>query len=228
MADQRIEAVIFDLDGTLIDSEPVYLKAERKLLAEYGIHDFDESVKRQYIGMSTREMMERMVEKYGIRESIDVLIEKKNHYYIAIAKEHTYVFPEMRKFMELLMSYGYSLSLASGSSRIVLDNLLPSVGLAHYFDVILSADQVPRGKPAPDLFYEAAHRLGVKAQNCLVVEDSGYGIEAAKKASMFCMAVHWRKDLPIPHNIRDADVAFIEGVTNFDARNAFDWVLARR
>lgn len=98
----KVKAVIFDLDGTLVDSEPNYSKADNVLLREYGIPALSEEMKRKYVGIGTREMMEDVKGIYGLNESIDMLVTKKNQYYLEIAKENTIVFPEMYRFLQFL------------------------------------------------------------------------------------------------------------------------------
>ncbi|MGA8942536.1 MAG: HAD family phosphatase, partial [Thermoactinomyces sp.] len=153
MADKKknvIQAVIFDLDGTLIDSEPNYFEAERKLLAEYGINHFDFEMKKRYVGKSTKDIFQDLKKKYCIEESLETLIKKKNKYYLDIARNNTVVFPEMRNFLNMLKENNYPLALASGSSPEIIEEILLITQLNGIFDVILSSESINKGKPAPD------------------------------------------------------------------------------
>jgi beta-phosphoglucomutase-like phosphatase (HAD superfamily) len=90
----EIQAVIFDLDGTLIDSEPNYFEAEKKLLVEYGITGFDFEIKKRYVGISTKEMLEDLNKTYAFSDPVKVLIAKKNKIYLEIAKKKHMFFPK--------------------------------------------------------------------------------------------------------------------------------------
>ncbi len=221
----KVKAVIFDLDGTLVDSEPNYSKADDVLLREYGIPALSKEMKKKYVGIGTREMMEDVKGIYGLNESIDILVAKKNKYYLEIAKENTIVFPEMYRFLQFLKENNYPLAIASGSSPEIIDIILAITNLTEYFDVILSADEVAKGKPAPDVFWEAAKRLGVPFENCLVMEDSVHGVEAAKSASMYCMALPYMMEELFEDSFLMADVLFKQGISGFRAEEAINWLL---
>jgi HAD superfamily hydrolase (TIGR01509 family) len=221
----KIKAVIFDLDGTLIDSEPNYFAADRKIFADYGFMDYTMEIHSKYIGFGSKEMMEDMKEKHHINESIDKLLAGKNRYYIEIARKHTTVFPEMVKFLELLTSHNYPLALASGSSPEVIQTVLSITDLAKYFPVVLSAENVKQGKPEPDVFIESAKQLGIEAENCLVVEDSQFGVEAAKRALMYCIALPLPTITPLHEHFSKADLLYKQGIAEFSADQAFEWLI---
>lgn len=220
----KVKAVIFDLDGTVVDSEPNYSEADNRTLAEYRIVELSAEMKNKYVGIGTKEMMEDIKKMYNINETIENLVAKKNKYYLEIAKENTSVFPEMHKFLQFLKSNNYPLALASGSSPEIIETVLSITKLKEYFDVVLSAEQVEKGKPAPDVFLEAAKQLGVPFENCLVIEDSKPGVEAAKSASMYCMALpYMMKESPHDSFIM-ADLLFKNGISEFRAEKAIEWL----
>jgi HAD superfamily hydrolase (TIGR01509 family) len=220
----KIKAVIFDLDGTLIDSEPNYLAADQKLFAEYGFMDYTMEMHSKYIGFGSKEMMEDMQQKYPINESVEKLLAKKNRYYIEIARRHTVVYPEMLDFLKLLSSQGYPLALASGSSPEVIRTILSITNLAGYFKIVLSAEDVKCGKPEPDIFIETAKQLGVAVENCLVIEDSQYGVEAAKRAAMYCIALPAPTIIPLHDYFGKADLLFKNGIAEFSAAKSMAWL----
>ncbi|WP_246588980.1 HAD family hydrolase [Pelorhabdus rhamnosifermentans] len=222
-----IKAVIFDLDGTLIDSESNYLEAERRLFADYGFTNYNMEIHSQYIGFGSKEMMEDMKKKYHIHESIENLLAGKNRYYSEIARKNTVVFPEMQKFLELLHVHDYPLALASGSSPAVIDEILEITQLRKYFQVVLSAEDVKQGKPEPDIFLEAAEQLQKDPEHCLVVEDSHFGVEAAKRASMYCIALP-SPEMAIGEDFMQADLLLRQGVKEFLAEKAFAWLKERK
>lgn len=149
-------AVIFDLDGTLVDSEPNYFEAGRQVLAEHGVPDFTWADHERYVGISTQETVALWRERYGLRASVAELLAAKNRAYLGLARTATRVYPEMRTFVELLAGESVPMAVASGSSPEAIKAILTGTGLDAHLRTVVSADEVERGKPAPDVFLEAA------------------------------------------------------------------------
>lgn len=221
-----VKAVIFDLDGTLIDSEPNYFLADQKLLERYGI-PFTEEDKRRYIGGGNLDMMRDLVQRFGLPESPEKLAEDKNALYLEFAEAHTPLYAPMKAFLDRLVARKVPVAVASGSGPDVIRRLLQHVGLTDFFEHVVSAEDVPRGKPAPDVFVEAARRLGIPPQHCVVVEDSRPGVEAAKRAFMRCIAVPYLTEPPLPPTFELADLLYPGGMDTFDPEAAFAWIEAR-
>lgn len=221
-----VKAVIFDLDGTLIDSEPNYFLADQRLLARYGV-PFTEEDKRHYIGGSNLDMMRDFVRRYGIRETPEALAEMKNALYLELAEADTPLYAPMKAFLDRLVARNIPVAIASGSGPGVIARLLAKVGIAQHFEHTVSAEEVGQGKPAPDIFLEAARRLGIPPQHCVVVEDSRPGVEAAERALMRCIAVPYLTEPPLPAAFDLADLLYPGGMPTFDPETAFAWVEAR-
>jgi len=219
-----VRAVIFDLDGTLVDSEENYYLADRDLLASYGI-TFTREDKRRYVGSGNLEMMVEVKRRYGLPDSPAELVDRKNQLYLEIARTGTRFYPEMKRFWDRLRAERIPVAVASGSSPLVLERLLAAIGLAPEVEVVVSAEHVARGKPAPDIFLEAARRLGVAPHECAVVEDSRFGVEAASRAFMRCIAVPYLVDEPLADAFLMADLLFQDGMGAFDADGAFQWLM---
>ncbi|MBP2649228.1 MAG: HAD-superfamily hydrolase, subfamily variant 3 [Firmicutes bacterium] len=220
----KIRAVIFDLDGTLVDSEPNYYEADKKMLSQYGITDFDLAAKKKYVGIGAKEMMEDIKRQYHIPDSVETLVTLKNKYYLELARANTPVFTEMKMLLELLEKEQYPLALASGSSPQVIDIVLGGAELRKYFKVVISAEEVDRGKPAPDIFLEAARQLSIASEHCLVVEDSRYGVEAAKNAGMSCIAIPYPDEKTLHSSYLNADLLLKNGMEEFSAEKTFNWI----
>ncbi len=216
------EGIIFDLDGTLIDSEPNYYESDRMLLADYGV-EFSEEMKKKYVGVGNSFMMEDLRRRYNLSDPMEVLLEKKNRYYMDIARRNTQAFPEMKKLVERLAAEGYRLAIASGSSPEVIEELTEIVGLRKYFELLVSSEEVPRGKPAPDIFLLTAEKLGIKSAEAIVLEDTQYGVEAAVRAGMRCVAIPTITD-PLDANFIMADLLFADGMKDFSADAFFRWL----
>ncbi|WP_086563599.1 HAD family hydrolase, partial [Streptomyces africanus] len=175
-------SVIFDLDGTLVDSEPNYYEAGRQTLAEHGVTDFSWTDHERYVGISTQETVADWIERYGLRASVAELFTAKNRRYLELARRSTRAYPEMRTFVELLAAEDVPMAVASGSSPEAIEAVLAGTGLDTHLRTVVSADEVAHGKPAPDVFLEAARRLGADPAACVVLEDAAPGAAAAHAA----------------------------------------------
>ncbi|WP_329113691.1 HAD family hydrolase [Streptomyces sp. NBC_01465] len=216
--------VIFDLDGTLVDSEQNYFAAGRQLLARYGVSDFDWENHSRFIGISTRETLETLSAEYGIEAPLDELLAAKNALYLELARTSTEVFSEMRKFVERLHADGVPTAVASGSSLAAIDAILVGTGLDALFTVVVSAEEVAHGKPEPDVFLEAARRLGADPAGCVVVEDAVPGAAAAHAAGMRCIAVPYVAGSSGDPAFAAAGLLFPGGQGEFTAQAALDWL----
>ncbi|MGW1608089.1 HAD family hydrolase [Streptomyces sp. NPDC002285] len=217
-------SVIFDLDGTLVDSEPNYYEAGRQVLAEHGVPDFTWSDHERYVGISTLETVTLWKREYGLRASVDELLAAKNRRYLELARSSTRAYPEMRKFVELLATEGVPLAVASGSSLTAIEAILSGTGLDAHLHTVVSADEVEHGKPAPDVFLEAARRLGAAPADCVVVEDAAPGAAAAHAAGMRCIAVPYVAGQADAPEFAAAGLLLRGGQEEFTARTAYDWL----
>ncbi|MFF8784339.1 HAD family hydrolase [Streptomyces sp. NPDC015125] len=216
--------VIFDLDGTLVDSEPNYYEAGRRLLAGYGVPDFSWEQHTRFIGIGTRETLEILSREFGIDAPLEELLAGKNRTYLELARAHTEVFPEMRAFVELLSAAGHPMAVASGSSRAAIEAVLAGTGLDALLTTVVSAEEVAHGKPEPDVFLEAARRLGVDPARCVVLEDAAPGARAAHRAGMRCIAVPYVAATADDPAFASAGLLFKGGQGEFTARAAYDWL----
>lgn len=221
-------SVIFDLDGTLVDSEPNYYEAGRQTLAEHGVPDFTWTDHERYVGISTQETVTRWKSLYGLRASVPELLADKNRRYLELARTATRAYPEMRKFVELLAGEGVPMAVASGSSPEAIDAILAGTGLDAYLRTTVSADEVAHGKPAPDVFLEAARRLGADPADCVVLEDAAPGAAAAHAAGMRCIAIPYVAAQADAPEFARAGLLLRGGQEEFTARAAHDWLVRNR
>ncbi|MGY4971103.1 HAD family hydrolase [Streptomyces nigrescens] len=216
--------VIFDLDGTLVDSEPNYYEAGRRLLADHGVPDFSWEHHTRFIGIGTRETLETLRREFGLDAPVEELLAGKNRVYLELARAHTEVFPEMRVFVERLSAAGHPMAVASGSSRAAIEAVLAGTGLDALLTTVVSAEEVAHGKPEPDVFLEAARRLGVAPADCVVLEDAAPGALAAHRAGMRCIAVPYVAGTVDDPAFARAGLLFKGGQGEFTAQAAYDWL----
>ncbi|MGV8908830.1 MAG: HAD family hydrolase [Propionicimonas sp.] len=215
-------AVIFDLDGVLADSEPVHLAAEQAAVAEHG-HDLTEAAKQPFVGLANAEIMHGLIELFGIDATVADLAAAKAGYQRALLADLG-GFPATTELVQRLASAAVPVAVASGSTRWNIDASLAAVGLAEYFDVRVSAEEVPLGKPAPDVFLEAARRLGVPPESCVVVEDAVPGMLAALAAGMRCVAIPTITD-PLDPEFARAQLLFPAGMESADVDSILAFIL---
>ena len=182
------KALIFDLDGTLVNSMPVHFKAWCKALEDQGQPGvFPEDVFYAMGGRPTRDIVEVINGEQGLRLDADqVASSKKRHYLKNLSLVE--LIPAVAKIAEENRGK-VPLAVASGSSREVVEKTLQVLGISDWFDEVVSSNEVPNGKPAPDVFLEAASRIGIAPEDCVVFEDARSGIIAARAAGMEVVAV---------------------------------------
>ena len=182
-----IEAVVFDLDGVLLDSEEIWDRAREDLARERGGRWHDQA-QRDMMGMSSTEWSRYMSEVIGLPEPPEEINREVVRRLTGLYREELPAIPGAREAVERLAAR-WPLGLASSSNRELIDLVLQLLGVAHLFTATVSSEEVARGKPAPDVYLEAARRLGVDPTAAAAVEDSHNGILSAKAAGMRVIAI---------------------------------------
>jgi HAD superfamily hydrolase (TIGR01509 family) len=198
-----IGAVVFDLDGVLIDSEQVW-DAVREALAHECGGRWTERAQRDMMGMSSPEWSRYMHETVGLAESpeeINRLVVER------MLERYADGPPWLPGALEAVRrtAAAFTLGLASSSNRELIDRVLEAGGIAGLFGATVSSEEVARGKPAPDVYLEVAQRLGLPPEQCVAVEDSHNGIHAAKAAGMTCVAIP-NRHFPPGEAVAEADL----------------------
>lgn len=224
MSDLGTLSVIFDLDGTLVDSEPNYYEASRQTLAEHGVPGFTWADQESYVGVSIRETVTIWRQRYGLRTSVAELLAAMDRRYLELARTRTRAYPEMRKFVELLAAENVPMAVASGSSPMAIEAILAGTGLAAFLRTVVSSEEVPLGKPAPDVFLEAARRLGRAPADCVVLEDAAPGAAAAHAAGMRCIAIPYVPAQADAPQFATASLLLRGGQQEFTAQSAYAWL----
>jgi HAD superfamily hydrolase (TIGR01509 family) len=183
----EVRAVIFDLDGVLINSEPLWEQIRRDLVREHGGHWSDEA-QRRLMGMNTQEWSRYLSEDLGVglppQEVASVVIDR-------MATSYASELPLIPGAVEAVqrMSERWPLGLASSSPTALIETVLESAGLQLQFRVTMSTEEVERGKPSPDVYLAVADRLGVSPDQCVAVEDSSNGLRSASAAGLRTIAI---------------------------------------
>src|SRR6185369_4003556 len=186
-----LKAVIFDMDGLMIDSEPIQSQAFEAMLRHHGAEPvLNESGLVQTIASGNN--YEDLKERYGLKASIEELKKYKRAVHTDLINQGVVPMPGLHNLLEILASHPVKLAIASSSNPGHIKLIMSQLGILDRFNVIASVADVPRGKPAPDVFLEAAHRLGVAPADCIVLEDALAGILGAKAAGMKAIAIPTR------------------------------------
>lgn len=199
-----IKAIVFDMDGVLVDSEPFHVEIEKQqfLLNRLPISDEEH---RSYLGVASDVMWKEIAERHSLNVSVEEITEQNRIESILFFSElkEIPVMPELPELMERLKQKNYPMAVASSSFPEIIELILKRTGLRKYFQVVVSSQEAGRSKPEPDVFLLAARKLNVPPQDCLVIEDSKNGIKAAKAAGMRCVA--YQSPDVNPTNQKEAD-----------------------
>ena len=182
-----LDAVVFDMDGVLVDTEHLWDEVREALTEEWGGR-YTPEAQEAMMGMSSVEWSRYLHETVGLREPPEVINAEVVRRMLARYEVDLPAVPGAVESVTQIAEQGLRLALASSSNRELIDAVLRRLDLTALFDVTVSSEEVPRGKPAPDVYLEAARRLGVEPARCAAVEDSASGIRAAHAAGMRVIA----------------------------------------
>jgi HAD superfamily hydrolase (TIGR01509 family) len=186
---RAVEAVVFDMDGVLVDSEPIWRAVERDVFSRLGIEVTDEDL-FETMGVRVADVVARWHRRSPWDEPSRKEVARSIVDRVAVAIEREGAFDEESiRAIDYVAGLGLRLALASSSPMRLIRSVLSIGGLADRFEVVLSAEDEERGKPDPAVYLTAARELGLRPERCLAVEDSINGVRSAKDAGMFCVAV---------------------------------------
>jgi beta-phosphoglucomutase len=192
-----LKAIIFDCDGVIADTEPLHLASFKEVLTEEGLSLSDEEYFSQYLALDDRGCFTKAFSSHGkalSKEKLLELINRKAHYIEPVMQANLRLFPGIASFIECV-STKYPIAIASGARRQEIDLILRHGDLQTFFQVIVSTEDVANSKPHPEAFLKALNSLkeitnnSIEAKECLVIEDSVHGVQAAHAAGMRCLAV---------------------------------------
>ena len=189
---RSMQAVIFDMDGVIIDSEPLHFRLDRQMFNELDITLTHREYK-SFLGTSGHEMFSQIIDRFGLDRSVKELVkEERRRYLDMLIEEGIPMIPGIPELVSALSGAGMHLAVASSAPHeqidLVMRDSVPDGDLGRFFPVRVSGDDVDRSKPDPAIFLKTAELLGIAPEDCWVIEDSENGIKAARSAGMSCIA----------------------------------------
>ena len=217
-----IKAIVFDFDGVLADSEPLHLRAYQEVLSALGITLTHDEYYAHYLGYDDEVVFTTLAAAHGFEldaRRLDALIAEKGRVFDAIIESGDLLYPSAVSCVER-MAAAFPLGIASGALRHEIEAILRGGRLNHHFRFIIASGDTPESKPAPDPYRRAVELHAVTPSECLAIEDSGWGIESAKAAGLWCVAVtntYPRNQLAMADRVIDSldelTPAFVEGMS---------------
>jgi len=187
---KKVEAVVFDMDGVLSDTEPIYLNIEKKIISRYGKTLTDRLIEK-IKGSSLVDAMGTIVRELDIKADPQKLaLEEEREFRNYILDNPIPVVPCAKDLIEIVKNLGYRIALATSTAFDNAIVILSKTGFKDHFEVIITGDKVENTKPAPDIYLKCSQMLNIDPQFCLAIEDSLNGCKAAKNAGMLVIAVN--------------------------------------
>lgn len=183
-----IKAVIFDMDGLMIDSANIWKIATQEFLSMHG-KTHDPVFARQFSGLKSHDVATLIKNHYKLTVSVDQISETRNQIMIKLAQNPVKTMPGLTKLLKHLNKIGHKKAVATSSYKTLAHRLLKSVKIFDHFETIVTGEDVIHGKPAPDIFLLAAKALQIDSEHCFVLEDAPAGIIAAHAAGMKSIAI---------------------------------------
>jgi len=193
-----LKAVIFDFDGVITDSEVLHLRAFNEVLSQYGVEITTKNYYQTYLGLTDVDCYKLLIHQGLLKikeQEIAGLVEQKNMIFEELAKKEGQLIDGVRDFLNELERNKVPMAICSGALLTEIEMILEEAGLRHLFEVIVSAEQIKKGKPDPQGFLLTLEKLNanrkdpITSEQCVVIEDSHWGLEAARAAGMHTVAV---------------------------------------
>jgi HAD superfamily hydrolase (TIGR01509 family) len=195
-----LQAIIFDFDGVITDSEILHFRAFNRVLAPYGAEITMKDYYKTYLGLTDVDcfnllIREGLLKKKATKQEIENLLKQKKEAFEELAKTEGRIIEGVQDFLKMLGQNNITMAICSGALRAEIELILEEAHLRHFFEVIVSAEQVRKGKPSPDGFLLTLQKLNkgrqipITGAQCVVIEDSHWGLQAAKVAGMHTVAV---------------------------------------
>lgn len=181
-----IKAVIFDLDGVIVDSEHIHVEAEKQTMLKYDVRISSEEL-RKYTGSTAKFMFAELIEKYKLDTTVEEIFNEKEEVLFKLLEADTHPTKGVIELIRKLEQRNLKLGIASSAHKRLVEYVLRKLGIKHVFESIMSSEDIVHCKPNPEIFLMSADKLGVSPNECVVIEDAELGVKAAKNAQMKCV-----------------------------------------
>ncbi len=208
----RYDALAFDMDGVLVDSEPLHLEATRSVLKSEGV-EVSWEVFTEYVGTTVNDTWRDLIGRYGLKGRLDDYLRRYEEAVLKILARKLEPEPGVKELIDAARQRGTRLALASSSRQSWITATLAGLAMDDVFEVVVCGEAVAHGKPAPDIYLETARRLAISPQRCVAIEDAPKGVAAAKAAGMYAVGV--RKPYNDEAGLASADT-ILKSLEEFD------------
>jgi beta-phosphoglucomutase family hydrolase len=198
-----IKAVIFDLDGVIVDSEDAHIESEKRAFARYGVN-ISAAELHKYVGATAKAMFTELINKYRLKTTFQKMIKIKEENLYRLLDEDAEPMEGVIDLIDRLKEANVKLAIASSSNKKWIEHIMEKLGITLLFDRVVGAEDTAHSKPDPEIYIKAAGALGLRPDECVVIEDAELGVEAAKRAGM--KAVGYRNPKSGNQNLSKADV----------------------
>lgn len=209
MKQKELKAIIFDMDGVLVDSEPMHLVAVQKLMERYGV-TYTEKENREFLGRKDVLIADVLIKRYSLPLTIDGFIDAKEEILSHLIRQQAVPLPGVKKVLSRACELGVPMAIASSATMRTIKLTVETLSIIQFFNYLCSGEEVEHSKPAPDVFLLAASRLGLAPASCMVIEDSQPGLIAANAAGMFSVAIPCAATAFQDHSMADLRLASLE------------------
>lgn len=211
----KIKAVIYDVDGTMVDSEPLHVDAWDKALQIYShkLSDLSKNLRETMAGKKPAVIAKDMIDDLVLNINSATLLQKKTEIFMNLIKTDLHGMPGVVASVKRLKNDDYKLGIGTSLNREYINIVLNNLDIREFFDVIVTGDEIKNGKPHPDTYLVVAKKLGVKPEECVVIEDAQSGIQSAKAAGCLCIAIENPNALPQKTAQADKIILSLDEVT---------------
>jgi beta-phosphoglucomutase len=209
-----LKAAIFDMDGVIVDSEPLHHKAYQKMFLDFQLN-VPNTLYQSFTGKATLAICQKLCLEFNLQVAAETLVAKKREHFNRLFEEDT-EFKLIKGVLSLIQDYhkaGLTLVLASSASMENINRIFKRFNLDRYFTKKLSGADLKASKPHPEIFLKATQATGFKNQNCFVIEDSTNGIRAAKAAGLFCVGFDSRNSKNQDYSMADLRIESFEEIS---------------
>lgn len=183
------KAFLFDMDGVIVDSEPLHVAAFQATLKNYGFTLGSDQYKEHFAGRTDEAGFKHYFDFIGETVDLPVIMDEKARIYLALAADEISPYPGVIEFIHDLAKRNMQLALVTGSLRLEAEITLKAFNLTDYFSAVIAAEDIEHSKPSPEGYLKGVKALGVEPADCIVIEDAPKGVQAAKAAGICCLAV---------------------------------------